>query len=52
MRAYSDGVGIEYDAAGPPGGPPVVLVHGFPDTARVWRKQVPTINGGRDDSGP
>jgi pimeloyl-ACP methyl ester carboxylesterase len=43
MRAYSDGVGIEYDVAGPPEGPPVVLVHGFPDTAHVWRKQVPAL---------
>jgi pimeloyl-ACP methyl ester carboxylesterase len=40
MRADSDGVGIEYDVSGPDDGRPVVLVHGFPDTGRVWHKQI------------
>jgi pimeloyl-ACP methyl ester carboxylesterase len=43
MRADSDGVGIEYDVTGPDDGVPVVLLHGFPDTGRVWRHQVPAL---------
>jgi pimeloyl-ACP methyl ester carboxylesterase len=43
MRAVSGGVGIAYDVAGPDDGPPVVLVHGFPDTGRVWRHQVAAL---------
>src|SRR5437660_2425430 len=38
MRADSAGVGIEYDVTGD--GRPVVLIHGFPDTGRLWRHQV------------
>jgi pimeloyl-ACP methyl ester carboxylesterase len=36
-----DGVGIEYEVTGE--GTPVVLLHGFPDTGRVWRNQVPAL---------
>ena len=36
-----DGVGIEYDVTGD--GPPVVLLHGFPDSGRPWRHQVPAL---------
>ena len=43
MRADSGGVGIEYDVSGPEDGRPVVLVHGFPDTGRLWRNQVPAL---------
>jgi pimeloyl-ACP methyl ester carboxylesterase len=43
MRVDSSGVGIEYDLAGPADGPPVVLIHGFPDSGRVWRNQVPAL---------
>ena len=43
MRADSGGVGIEYDVSGPEDGQPVVLVHGFPDTGRLWRNQVPAL---------
>ncbi len=43
MRVDSGGVGIEYDVTGPAGGRPVVLLHGFPDTGRVWRHQVPAL---------
>jgi pimeloyl-ACP methyl ester carboxylesterase len=42
MRAEVDGVGIEYDATGD--GPPVVLLHGFPDSSRLWRHQVPALS--------
>lgn len=41
MRVDSGGVGIEYDVVGE--GPPVLLLHGFPDSARVWRNQVPAL---------
>ena len=40
-RVDVDGVGIEYDVTGQ--GPPVVLLHGFPDSGRVWRHQVPAL---------
>jgi pimeloyl-ACP methyl ester carboxylesterase len=38
MRVDNDGVGIEYQVTGD--GRPVVLIHGFPDSARLWRHQV------------
>src|SRR3954468_15218141 len=42
-RAESGGVGIDYDVAGPEDGRPVILLHGFPDSARLWRNQVPAL---------
>ncbi len=41
MRADVDGVGIEYEVTGR--GRPVVLLHGFPDSGRLWRHQVPAL---------
>jgi pimeloyl-ACP methyl ester carboxylesterase len=41
MRVDVNGVGIEYEVSGH--GPPVVLLHGFPDTGRLWRHQVPAL---------
>jgi pimeloyl-ACP methyl ester carboxylesterase len=41
MRAEVDGVGIEYEVTGE--GRPVVLIHGFPDSGRLWRNQVPAL---------
>jgi pimeloyl-ACP methyl ester carboxylesterase len=41
MRATNDGVGIEYEVTGE--GRPVVLLHGFPDSGRLWRNQVPAL---------
>jgi pimeloyl-ACP methyl ester carboxylesterase len=41
MRADSNGVGIEYEVTGD--GKPVVLLHGFPDSGRLWRNQVPAL---------
>jgi pimeloyl-ACP methyl ester carboxylesterase len=41
MRATNDGVGIEYEVTG--SGRPVILLHGFPDSGRVWRHQVPAL---------
>ena len=44
MRVDSGGVGIEYDVSGPDDGSPVVLLHGFPDSGRLWHKQVPALS--------
>jgi pimeloyl-ACP methyl ester carboxylesterase len=41
MRVDAGGVGIEYDVTGV--GRPVVLLHGFPDSGRLWRHQVPAL---------
>jgi len=40
-RVDVGGVGIEYEVTGQ--GRPVVLLHGWPDTGRVWRHQVPAL---------
>jgi pimeloyl-ACP methyl ester carboxylesterase len=42
-RVDVDGVGIEYEVTGE--GRPVVLLHGFPDSGRLWRHQVPALVG-------
>src|SRR5690242_21911237 len=42
-RVDVDGVGIEYEVTGE--GRPVVLLHGFPDSGRLWRHQVPALAG-------
>src|SRR5438309_2356181 len=41
MRSVVNGVEIEFDVTG--GGTPVVLLHGFPDSGRLWRHQVPAL---------
>jgi pimeloyl-ACP methyl ester carboxylesterase len=41
MRVDVNGVGIEYEVSGV--GSAVVLLHGFPDTGRLWRHQVPAL---------
>lgn len=41
MRVDSGGVGIEVEVVGE--GTPVVLLHGFPDSGRLWRHQVPAL---------
>src|SRR2546425_8938506 len=41
MRSVTNGVGIEVDVTG--SGRPVVLLHGFPDSGRLWRHQVPAL---------
>jgi pimeloyl-ACP methyl ester carboxylesterase len=38
VRAGSGGVGINYEVTGE--GRPLVLIHGFPDSGRLWRHQV------------
>jgi pimeloyl-ACP methyl ester carboxylesterase len=42
-RVEVDGVGIEYDITGE--GRPVMLLHGFLDSGRLWRHQVPALAG-------
>ena len=41
MRVDVNGVGIEFEVTGE--GRPVVLLHGFPDSGRLWRNQVPAL---------
>jgi len=38
-----DGVSISVADHGPAGGPSVLMIHGFPDSARLWRNQVPLL---------
>ena len=42
-RVEVDGVGTEYEVTGQ--GRPVVLLHGFPDSGRLWRHQIPALAG-------
>lgn len=42
-RVDVDGIGIWYEVTGQ--GRPVVLLHGFPDSGRLWRHQVPALAG-------
>jgi pimeloyl-ACP methyl ester carboxylesterase len=42
-RVDVNGVGIEYQVTGQ--GRPVVLLHGFPDSGRLWRHQVTALAG-------
>lgn len=46
--AYDDGTvhhvnGVDLYVVDEGSGPCVLLLHGFPDTARVWRKQIPAL---------
>lgn len=41
VRVDSGGIGIEVDVRGE--GRPVVLLHGFPDSGRLWRHQVAAL---------
>lgn len=41
MQADHDGVTIDYDDVG--AGPAVILLHGFPDSRRLWRHQVDAL---------
>ena len=43
MRVDVNGTGTEYDVTGE--GRPVVLLHGFPDSGRLWRHQVSALAG-------
>src|SRR6059058_6148472 len=41
VKIDSGGVALDVDVQGE--GRPVVLVHGWPDTKRLWAKQVPAL---------
>src|SRR5438093_10191542 len=43
MRVDTGDVAIEVAVDGPAGGRPVLLLHGFPDSGRLWRHQVPAL---------
>ena len=43
-RAHLNGTTLHYAAAGTTG-PPVLLVHGFPETWRAFRKLIPQLAG-------
>ena len=40
-----NGIDLHLAEAGPSAGPPVVLLHGFPDSWRLWRHQVDALAG-------
>jgi pimeloyl-ACP methyl ester carboxylesterase len=42
-RVDSNGLEFSVVVDGPGNGPPVVLLHGWPDSSRVWRHQVPAL---------
>src|SRR5579884_1258658 len=42
-RVEAGGLSFSVVVDGPPGGSPVVLLHGWPDSSRVWRHQVPAL---------
>jgi pimeloyl-ACP methyl ester carboxylesterase len=44
-RVPGDGIELEVLDEGDPDGPPVLLVHGFPDSAHLWRHQVEALTG-------
>jgi pimeloyl-ACP methyl ester carboxylesterase len=41
--AAVNGVELQVIEAGDPGAPPVILAHGFPESAFSWRHQLPTL---------
>lgn len=43
QRVTVAGLSFSVTVDGPEGGPAVVLLHGWPDAARVWRYQVPAL---------
>ncbi|WIV66533.1 alpha/beta fold hydrolase [Natrialbaceae archaeon AArc-T1-2] len=42
-QTIANGVRLHYVAAGPEDGPPVVLLHGFPEFWYTWREQLPAL---------
>ncbi len=43
QRIDSNGIRINVTTDGPSDGPPVLLIHGFPETSYEWRHQVPAL---------
>jgi pimeloyl-ACP methyl ester carboxylesterase len=39
----TDVLDVEFQAGGPPGGPPVLLLHGWPDDVRGWKAVTPDL---------
>ena len=42
---HVNGIDLHLAEAGPGSGPPVVLLHGFPESWKMWRHQVPALAG-------
>ncbi|MFN7146493.1 MAG: alpha/beta fold hydrolase, partial [Myxococcota bacterium] len=42
-RVPTNGIELDVGIMGPAKGPPVVLLHGFPETGRCWRHQAPML---------
>lgn len=42
-RVATNGVTLTVHTAGPPDGPMVLLLHGFPESADGWRRQLPAL---------
>src|SRR5215471_10113008 len=45
MQIDSGGVRLNVEVYGPERGRPVLLLHGFPDTGRLWSKQIEPLVG-------
>jgi pimeloyl-ACP methyl ester carboxylesterase len=45
MHIDVDGVRLNVELHGPDNGRPVLLLHGFPDTGRLWSKQIGPLTG-------
>lgn len=45
LRATTPRLDIAFADAGPADGPPVVLLHGWPDAARAWERVAARLNG-------
>lgn len=45
MRVDSSGISLNVEITGPDDGRPVVLLHGFPDSGRLWSEQVAALSG-------
>jgi hypothetical protein len=43
-RAFVNGINMHYVLAGASAAPPVVLIHGWPETWFAWRKQIPVLS--------
>ena len=44
QRATTDVLEISYETGGPRDGPPVFLLHGWPDDVRAWREVAPALH--------
>ncbi len=43
LRRLHNGITLEVASSGPADGPLVILLHGFPDSWRTWRNQIPHL---------